>query len=92
MAGFRIRESALGFGDDVSGRTTAVSGTAVIAEGRVARAAFRIDLTAITAMASRRRENQDTQLRLTKIDHLPSSTTISAHATIFHGANDNDTG
>ena len=48
MAGFRIRESALGFGDDVSGRTTAVSGTAVIAEGRVARAAFRIDLTAIT--------------------------------------------
>jgi len=48
VAGFRIRESALGFGDDVSGRTTAVSGTAVIAEGRVARAAFRIDLTAIT--------------------------------------------
>ena len=48
VAGFRIRESALGFGDDVSGRTSAVSGTAVIAGGRVARAAFRIDLTAIT--------------------------------------------
>jgi polyisoprenoid-binding protein YceI len=48
VAGFRIRESALGFGDDVTGRTTAVSGTAVIAGDRVARAAFRIDLTAIT--------------------------------------------
>lgn len=48
VAGFRIRESALGFGNDVTGRTTAVSGTAVIAGDRVARAAFRIDLTAIT--------------------------------------------
>ena len=47
-AGFRIRESALGFGDDVTGRTTSVTGTAVIAGGRVASAVFRIDLTAIT--------------------------------------------
>ena len=48
VAGFRIRESALGFGNDVTGRTTAVSGTAVIAGGRVTSAVFRIGLTAIT--------------------------------------------
>ena len=48
VAGFRIRESALGFGDDVTGRTTSVTGTAVITGGRVTRAVFRIGLTAIT--------------------------------------------
>ena len=48
VAGFRIKESALGFGDDVTGRTTAVTGTAVIVGGRVASAVFRIGLTAIT--------------------------------------------
>jgi polyisoprenoid-binding protein YceI len=48
VAGFRIRESALGFGKDVTGRTTAVTGTAVIAGGQVTSAAFRIGLTAIT--------------------------------------------
>jgi polyisoprenoid-binding protein YceI len=48
VAGFRIRESALGFGDDVTGRTTAVTGTAVITGGRVTSAVFRIALTAIT--------------------------------------------
>ena len=48
VAGFRIRESALGFGNDVTGLTTAVTGTAVIAGGRVVSAVFRIGLTAIT--------------------------------------------
>jgi polyisoprenoid-binding protein YceI len=48
VAGFRIRESALGFGNDVTGRTAAVTGTAVISGGQVTSAAFRIGLTAIT--------------------------------------------
>jgi polyisoprenoid-binding protein YceI len=48
VAGFRIRESALGFGDDVTGTTIALTGTAVIAGGRVTSAVFRIGLTAIT--------------------------------------------
>ncbi len=48
LAGFRIRESVLGFGDDVTGRTAAVSGAAVIAGGQVTSAAFHIQLTAIT--------------------------------------------
>ncbi len=48
VAGFRIRESALGFGNDVTGRTTSVTGTAAIGGGRITSAAFRIGLTAIT--------------------------------------------
>jgi polyisoprenoid-binding protein YceI len=48
VAGFRIRESALGFGDDVTGRTSDLTGTAVIDGGQVTSALFRIGLTAIT--------------------------------------------
>ncbi len=47
-AGFRVRETALGFSNDVVGRTSAVSGTIVISGGQVTRAAFRVTLTAIT--------------------------------------------
>jgi polyisoprenoid-binding protein YceI len=48
VAGFRVGETVLGFGNDVVGRTTAVTGTMVIAGDRVASAMFRVDLTAIT--------------------------------------------
>lgn len=48
VAGFRIRESVLGLGNDVTGRTSAVTGTAVIAGSRATSAVFRVDLTAIT--------------------------------------------
>jgi polyisoprenoid-binding protein YceI len=48
VAGFRIRETALGFGNDVTGRTTAVTGTVTIVGSRVTSAVFRIDLSAIT--------------------------------------------
>jgi len=48
VAGFRVRESALGFGNDVTGRTTALTGTAVIVGSQVTSAVFRIGLTAIT--------------------------------------------
>jgi polyisoprenoid-binding protein YceI len=47
-AGFRVRESVLGFGNDVAGRTTAMTGTVVIAGQQVTAASFRVDLTAIT--------------------------------------------
>jgi polyisoprenoid-binding protein YceI len=47
VAGFRVRESALGFGNDVVGRTSAVTGTAVVSGSRVTSASFRIDLTTI---------------------------------------------
>jgi polyisoprenoid-binding protein YceI len=48
VAGFRVRESALGMSGDVTGQTDAVTGTTVISGGQVTRAVFRIDLTSIT--------------------------------------------
>lgn len=48
-AGFRIRQTVLGLSGDVVGRTTAVSGSAVIAAGSVTNATFTVDLTRITA-------------------------------------------
>jgi len=47
-AGFRVRESFLGFGNDTVGRTTAVTGALVLSGRQVTEASFRIDLTAIT--------------------------------------------
>ena len=47
-AGFRVPESVLGFSNDTVGRTTALTGTVVIAGQQVTSADFRVDLTAIT--------------------------------------------
>lgn len=48
VAGFRVRESALGFSNDVVGRTDRVTGAIIVSGGRVTAATFRIDLAAIT--------------------------------------------
>jgi polyisoprenoid-binding protein YceI len=48
VAGFRVRESALGFGNDVVGRADGVSGSIVVSGGRVTAATFRINLAAVT--------------------------------------------
>ncbi|HTT52173.1 MAG TPA: YceI family protein [Streptosporangiaceae bacterium] len=48
VAGFRVRETALGFSNDTVGRTSAVTGTLVIAGDQVTRAVFRVDLAAVT--------------------------------------------
>ena len=47
VAGFRVRESALGMTNDVVGRTNGVTGEIVVSGGRVTAAALRIDLTTI---------------------------------------------
>ena len=47
VAGFRVRETSLGFSNDVVGRTNTVTGTLAISGDRVTRASFRIDLTTI---------------------------------------------
>jgi polyisoprenoid-binding protein YceI len=47
QAGFRVEESALGFSNDVVGRTRAVSGTAVISGGRLINAVVRVNLDSI---------------------------------------------
>lgn len=48
VAGFRVQESALGFSNDVVGRTSSVSGTLTISGGQVTHAVFRVELTTIT--------------------------------------------
>jgi polyisoprenoid-binding protein YceI len=48
VAGFRVQESALGFSNDVVGRTDRVTGAITVSGGRVTAATFRIDLAAIT--------------------------------------------
>lgn len=48
LAGFRIRENILGVGNDVTGRTSDVTGTAVLSGRQVTRATFRISLDTIT--------------------------------------------
>jgi polyisoprenoid-binding protein YceI len=47
VAGFRVGETALGFSNDVVGRTSAVTGTLTISSGQVIRAALHVDLTSI---------------------------------------------
>ena len=47
VAGFRVRESAAGLGNDTAGRTRAISGTLVVAGGRVTRATLHIGLAAL---------------------------------------------
>jgi polyisoprenoid-binding protein YceI len=47
VAGFRVQESALGFSNDVVGRTSAVTGTLTISSGRVTQATLRVDLATI---------------------------------------------
>ena len=48
VAGFRVRETIIGFSNDVTGRTGDVTGTVVVADAQVVRATFRVSLDAIT--------------------------------------------
>ena len=47
VAGFRVRENALGFSNDIVGRTTAVTGAVIVSGDRVTSATFRIVLSGI---------------------------------------------
>jgi polyisoprenoid-binding protein YceI len=49
LAGYRVREEFIGPGNSIVGRTSAVTGKAVIARNEVTTASFRIDLTTVTA-------------------------------------------
>ncbi len=48
VVGFRVRETVIGFSNDVTGRTGDVTGTVVVAGAQVVRATFRVSLDAIT--------------------------------------------
>jgi polyisoprenoid-binding protein YceI len=47
VAGFRVRETVIGFSNDVTGRTGRITGTAVVAGTHITHAAFRVSLGAI---------------------------------------------
>ena len=49
VAGFRVRETVIGFSNDVTGRTGDVAGTMVVAGSGVSQATFLVDLAAISA-------------------------------------------
>jgi len=57
LAGFRVRENFLGVGNDVTGRTGDVTGTAVVRSGQVTRATFQVSLAAITVNGKTRQPN-----------------------------------
>jgi polyisoprenoid-binding protein YceI len=65
VAGFRIRETVIGFSNDVTGRTGDITGTAVVAGGRVTHATFRISLNAITVNGKARQPQLVRSLRTT---------------------------
>ena len=48
VAGFRVRETVIGFSNDLTGRTGDVTGTVTVAGAEVSRATFRVSLAAIT--------------------------------------------
>ena len=48
VAGFRVRETVIGFSNDVTGRTGDVTGTVTVAGAEVSRATFRVSLAAIS--------------------------------------------
>ena len=60
LAGYRVREEFIGPGNSIVGRTSAVTGKAVIAHNDIASASFRVDLTTVVA-------NGKTQPQLAKI-------------------------
>jgi polyisoprenoid-binding protein YceI len=48
VAGFRVRESAVGFSNDVVGRTDGVTGAITLFDGRVSAATLRVNLATLT--------------------------------------------
>ena len=89
IAGFRVRESALGMSNDAVGRTSAVTGTVVISGSRVISAVVRVDLAAITVegkpqpqVASSLRTGQYPDATFTLIAPVTPSPSFAAGATV----------
>ena len=82
VAGFRVRESALGMSGDVTGRTHAVTGIIVISGGQVTGAVFHIDLASITIAG--KTQPQFTQSLDTKV-HPGATITLARPVTLPPG-------
>jgi polyisoprenoid-binding protein YceI len=79
VAGFRVRESALGMSGDVTGRTHAVTGTTMISGGQITGAVFHIDLASITIAG--KTQSQFTQSLDTKA-HPSATITLARPITL----------
>jgi polyisoprenoid-binding protein YceI len=64
VAGFRVRETVIGFSNDVTGRTGDVTGTAVVAGTQVSSATFRVSLGAIAVNGKTRQPQLVQSLRV----------------------------
>jgi polyisoprenoid-binding protein YceI len=81
-AGFRVRESVLGFGNDVVGRTSSVTGTVVISGPQVTEASFRVGLTAITVNGKKQAQFAES---LGTQGHPDASITLAEPVTLSPG-------
>lgn len=75
VAGFRVRETVIGFSNDVTGRTGDVSGVLTVAGNRVSNAAFQVSLATISVNGKTRQPQLITSLGVTA--HPVASVTLA---------------
>jgi polyisoprenoid-binding protein YceI len=80
VAGFRVRETIIGFSNDVTGRTSDVTGTLTVSGAQLARAAFQVSLDAIT-VNGKARQPQLVQ-SLNTAAHPVAAVTLSGPVTL----------
>ena len=83
VAGFRVRETVIGFSNDVTGRTGDVTGTVVVAGAQVVRATFRVSLDAITVDGKARQPQLVQSLGVTA--HPAATITLTRPVTLPAG-------
>ena len=91
VAGFRVRETIIGFSNDVTGRTGDVTGTVTVAGAEVSSATFRVSLAAITVDGKTRQPqlvkslgvtaHPDATITLTRPVPLPAAFSAGAAVT-----------
>ncbi len=91
VAGFRVRETVIGFSHDVTGRTGDVTGTVTVAGAEVSSATFRVSLAAISADGKTRQPqlarslgvtaHPDATITLTRPVPLPAAFSAGAAVT-----------
>jgi polyisoprenoid-binding protein YceI len=94
VAGFRVRESILGIGNDVTGRTSDLAGTLVLTGAEISRATFRVSLDAITVDGKARQPQLVESLRtaahpiatVTLAGPVPLPASFSAGGTVIRTA------
>jgi len=96
VAGFRIRETIIGFSNDVTGRTSEVTGTTVLAGTGISSATFQVNLDAIVVSGKTRQPqlvkslgvtaHPSATVTLTQPVSLPAAFTAGATVTRTVGA------